>query len=123
MTRVGTGARVFCRLPTACWNYWRGHGERTPEAAGVTRTFLPIGGRDYASITEARIGLIQCLSIEEKFDLVVENYLELEDALLHSALKSLVRYRPKSLDSHGGGALLSIGGSRIYRRSRAPSPS
>ena len=47
----------------------------------------------YDSIVKAKAALLVCLFIEEKFDLVVENYLELEMALLECTLRYLAHPR------------------------------
>ncbi|HJW75798.1 MAG TPA: hypothetical protein VJ787_09045 [Thermoleophilia bacterium] len=74
--------------------------------AGVTRAFLPISPDDFEAIAEAKEGLLECLGIEEKFELVVENFLELEDSLLHAGLVNMIRGgHPKSLESHQERAL------------------
>lgn len=49
--------------------------------------FIPLTEGEYEAIARAKQGLLDCLSIEEKFDLVVENYLELEMALLQTTLR------------------------------------
>lgn len=57
--------------------------------AGPTTPFLPIGESKFKSIKRAKAGLLDCRSIEEKFDFVVESYLEFEESILHSALANL----------------------------------
>lgn len=47
---------------------------------------VPIPKSRYDGIVEAKGALLECLFIEEKFDLVIENYLELEMTLLECAL-------------------------------------
>jgi hypothetical protein len=51
---------------------------------------VPLSKERYASIREAKQGVLQCLYIEEKFDLVVENYLELEKALIDSVVRGMI---------------------------------
>lgn len=53
--------------------------------AGATRALVPISESDFGAIRDAKAALLQCLAIEEKFDLVVENFLEFEMTLLMSA--------------------------------------
>ncbi len=53
--------------------------------------FVPISKEDYDSIREAKRGLLQCVFIEEKFDLVVENYLELEKTIMASVVRHMVQ--------------------------------
>ncbi len=52
--------------------------------------FVRISEADYQTIIEAKRGLFECLYVEEKFDLVVENYFELEISLLESAANHMV---------------------------------
>jgi hypothetical protein len=52
--------------------------------------FLPISEKEYEEIAEAKAGLLEALFVEEKFDLVVENYLELELCFLESTTKNMV---------------------------------
>jgi hypothetical protein len=52
--------------------------------------FLPISEKEYGEIAEAKAGLLEVLFVEEKFDLVVENYLELELCFLDSTTKHMV---------------------------------
>lgn len=52
--------------------------------------FVPITRAEYIAIDEARRGLLECLFLEEKFDFVAENYLELETAWLESAARTMV---------------------------------
>lgn len=53
-------------------------------------TFVPISEGDYNQIKVAQDGLFECLFIEEKFDLVVENFLELETTLLELVARSML---------------------------------
>lgn len=53
--------------------------------------FLSISEEEYHAITEAKEDLFKILFVEEKFDLVVENYLELETCFLDSAAQHMVR--------------------------------
>ncbi|ULA64259.1 MAG: hypothetical protein LZF86_110962 [Nitrospira sp.] len=63
---------------------------------GLTRlvldstAFVPITEDEYISIAKAKDGLFKVLSAEEQFDLVVENYLELEASFLESTVKNMV---------------------------------
>ena len=52
--------------------------------------FVPVAESEYRAILEARSGLFECLYLEEKFDLVIENYLELETWLLESTARHMV---------------------------------
>jgi hypothetical protein len=52
--------------------------------------FLPISEKEYEEIAEAKAGLLEALFVEEKFDLVVENYLELELCFLETTTKNMV---------------------------------
>lgn len=55
-----------------------------------SRAFVPIGQADYDAIRLAREGLLEALGLEEKFNLVVDNYLDLEIGLLDSAAHHMV---------------------------------
>lgn len=52
--------------------------------------WVPIEPTDYDSIREAKAGLLEGLSLEEKWDLVVENYLELETTLLDASARHMI---------------------------------
>ena len=52
--------------------------------------FLPISEQEYHSISKAKEDLFRMLFLEETFDLVVENYLEMETCLLESAAQQMV---------------------------------
>lgn len=72
---------------------------------GLTRlagrhTFVPISQADYEGIVEAKRGLLECLLLEEGFDLIVENYLELEVTLLDATVRDLVGDPPLGERSH-----------------------
>lgn len=54
-------------------------------------SFVEISMNEYNGIKDAIDGLIQCTSLEEKFDFVIENYIELEMAQLESAVHHMVR--------------------------------
>jgi len=56
----------------------------------ASTAFVPIDESEYLSIKEARDGLFQCLFIEENFDIVVENFLELETTLLESVARHMI---------------------------------
>lgn len=58
--------------------------------AGATQSFLPITVAEYEELRGAKVGLLHSLAVEEKFDHVVENFLELETALLQTALAFMV---------------------------------
>ncbi len=52
--------------------------------------FLPISHDMYAGLKMAMEGLYRSLCIEESFDVVIENYVELETTLLKAALRHMV---------------------------------
>lgn len=54
--------------------------------AGMSNRIVEIPKSRHDATVEAKAALLECLFIEEKFDLVIENYLELERTLLDSAL-------------------------------------
>jgi len=56
-----------------------------------SRKFVVISEEEYLDIRRRREFLSEVLFIEEKFDLVVENYLEFETALLSYAARQMVR--------------------------------
>ena len=59
---------------------------------------LEISEQTYATIMAARYGLLEVLYIEEKFDLLIEDYLEFETDLLDIAMEQMVRWRHHYLD-------------------------
>lgn len=73
---------------------------------GLTRlvigptTFVAIGRADYEAISEAKNQLLECLLLEDGFDLVVENYLELETTLLRAAVRDVLGDPPFEQRSH-----------------------
>jgi len=54
--------------------------------AGMSNRIVEIPKSRYDATVEAKAALLECLFIEEKFDLVIEDYLELEMTLLQCAL-------------------------------------
>jgi len=54
--------------------------------AGMSDQVVQISKSQHDATVEAKAALLECLFIEEKFDLVIENYLELEMTLLECAL-------------------------------------
>lgn len=54
--------------------------------AGTSDRVVQISKSQHDATVEAKAALLECLFIEEKFDLVIENYLELEMTLLECAL-------------------------------------
>lgn len=52
---------------------------------------LPISEHEYDAVNKSSINIKQALYIEEKFDLLLGNYLDLELALLEAAAKYMVR--------------------------------
>jgi len=63
---------------------------------GLTRrvlgssSFLAITESEFNALVSAKAGLLSTLFVEEKFDLLVENYLELENSLLDSTARFMV---------------------------------
>jgi len=55
-----------------------------------SRALVPITEGSYSELEVARTGLLEALFLEEKFDLVIENFLELETELLSSAARYMV---------------------------------
>ena len=54
------------------------------------RTFVAITKDDYLAISKAKAQLLECLLLEDGFDLVVEDYLELETTLLQSSVRDVL---------------------------------
>jgi hypothetical protein len=52
--------------------------------------FVLISEGEYAAIVEARQGLRELLGVEQKFDVMLGNYVELEEAVFHESLRHLV---------------------------------
>ncbi len=52
--------------------------------------FIPISEEEYLELAVSKAGLLEALFIEEKFDLLVDNYLELETRLLESTARHTV---------------------------------
>lgn len=55
-----------------------------------SRAFVQLSENEYQAIKRAQEGLLESLFIEEKYDLVVENYLELEETLLESVVRHMI---------------------------------
>lgn len=55
--------------------------------------FVAITEDEYKVIQQARNGLMECLFMEEKFDLLIENYFEFEMSLLEISTRSMVRFQ------------------------------
>jgi hypothetical protein len=53
--------------------------------------FVPIAEDEYDAIRRAREGTLECMFLEEKFDLVVENHLEFETTLLEIVARDMIR--------------------------------
>ena len=60
-----------------------------------SKAFVPISGNEYCAISEAQAGLFEAVFVEEKIDLVVENYLELETSFLDSTAPEIWCSRTK----------------------------
>jgi hypothetical protein len=54
-----------------------------------SQTAIKIAADEYAAITSASDGLVELIGLEEKFDLVMENYAEFETTLLVVKLRYL----------------------------------
>ena len=55
-----------------------------------SKAFTPITEEEYLKIKDARSALYECLFMEEKFDFLVENYLEFETTLLESTVHDMI---------------------------------
>lgn len=55
-----------------------------------SRAFLPISSQDYSHLCSAKVFVSEALAFEEKYDLLVSNYLELEKTLNDIAADHLV---------------------------------
>jgi len=62
--------------------------------------FAVIERRDYLAIAEAKKRLLECLLLEDGFDLMVENYLELETTLLQASVRDVLGDPPFEQRSH-----------------------
>lgn len=58
-----------------------------------TLAFVPVTESEYQEIQLAREGLLECLFMEEKYDLLIENFFELETSLFEIAARNMVRHR------------------------------
>ena len=54
--------------------------------------FVPISEEEYLQLVDSKAGLLETLFIEEKFDLVVDNYLKFETTLLDSTARHTVHH-------------------------------
>ena len=61
-----------------------------PLVLGSSPCFVPIPEKEYEQIATAKAGLLESLFVEEKFDLVIENYLELESCFLESTAQIMI---------------------------------
>jgi hypothetical protein len=52
--------------------------------------YMSITKDEFYKLENAKSGLGECLSIEEKFDIVIENYLEFETTMLSSTARNLI---------------------------------
>lgn len=52
--------------------------------------FLPIPEAKYTAIADARMVIREALYIEQKFDFIVENYIEFEEALIKSGIQNMI---------------------------------
>lgn len=55
-----------------------------------SNAFVSITAEEYSRISAAKAGLLEVLFLEEKFDLLMENYLEFETALLDSSARMML---------------------------------
>ncbi|MEQ1775014.1 MAG: hypothetical protein ABL891_14650 [Burkholderiales bacterium] len=55
-----------------------------------SKTVVPITKKEYSDLASAKVGLLNALFLEEKFDLVAENFLELETELLSSTARYML---------------------------------
>ncbi len=58
-----------------------------------TLAFVSFTESEFQEIKLAREGLRECLFMEEKFDLLIENYFELETTLFEIAARNMVRHQ------------------------------
>lgn len=52
--------------------------------------FLPVPETKYIAIADARLVIQEALYIEQKFDFIVENYIEFEEALIKSGIQNMI---------------------------------
>jgi len=55
------------------------------------KAFVPISKDEYESISQSRSGSLELLFLEEKYDLIVENYFEFETTLLEIVSRDMIR--------------------------------
>ena len=78
-----------------------------------SKAFVPISENEYCAISEAQAGLFEAVFVEEKIDLVVENYLELETSFLDSTAPEIWCSRTKIISGRSWNDLSSIDDSLI----------
>lgn len=61
-----------------------------PLDIGSSAFSVPISEKEYEQIASAKAGLLESLFVEEKFDLVMDNYLELESCFLDATARMMV---------------------------------
>jgi hypothetical protein len=62
--------------------------------------FIPISKDEYDSIRRARAGIFESLFLEEKYDLIVENYLEFETTMQEITTRAMIRSGLRYHTSH-----------------------
>lgn len=55
------------------------------------KAFVPISKDEYESISQSHSGSLELLFLEEKYDLIVENYFEFETSLLEIVSRDMIR--------------------------------
>lgn len=70
------------------------------------KEFCPITKEEYGALESAKLGLVALLHIEEKFDMLIENYLELEHDLLSIALRDMATFDHSSHASQDNRGLI-----------------
>ena len=61
--------------------------------------FVPLDAAAFERIKLAKSALIECISIEETYDILIENYLEFETAVLNLAAREMVTHSLHDYDS------------------------
>lgn len=62
--------------------------------------FIPIAEDEYDPIRRAREGVFECLFLEEKYDLVVENYFEFETTMQEIVARDMIGFNQSYHTSH-----------------------
>ena len=85
--------------------------------------FLDITAQEFGQVKAAKRNLLVLLGVEEKFTLVIDNYLEYERELLELALASMISDNPNCSSSNDAMSLLNRAVRRKHNAHSCPSAS